>query len=57
MESYSIFTVAFMTQTRDLCSPGIHSPRVMHEVGGHLKGKADRIERSNRIYHSFLIIL
>lgn len=30
---------------------------VVHEVGGHLKGKADWIVRSNRVLHAHLIVL
>lgn len=30
---------------------------VVHEVGGHLKGKADWIVRSNRVLHPYLIVL
>lgn len=30
---------------------------VVHEVGSHLKGKADWIVRSNRVLHPHLIVL
>lgn len=41
----------------DLCSPGVHTLGVMHEVRSHVKGKTDRIATGNRILHPHLIVL
>ena len=42
---------------RDLSSPAVHALGVLHEVRGHLEGKADRIACGDRIHHLILIVL
>lgn len=49
--------VLFPCAKYSFCSPGVDSMGVMHEVRGHLKGKADWIACGNRVLHPRLIVL